>query len=78
MKILMKSGIYHGLATHDENIIQQAQAFAVKEKLSRGSFEFQMLYESAATCSANWRATAGASASTFPSAASGIPTSCGG
>jgi proline dehydrogenase len=44
MKILMKSGIYHGLATHDENIIQQAQAFAVREKLSRDSFEFQMLY----------------------------------
>jgi proline dehydrogenase len=44
MKILMKSGIYHGLATHDENIILQAQAFATIEKLSRESFEFQMLY----------------------------------
>ena len=44
MKILMKSGIYHGLATHDESIIVQAQAFAVREKLSRDSFEFQMLY----------------------------------
>ena len=44
MKILMKSGIYHGLATHDESIIQQAQAFAMREKLSRDSFEFQMLY----------------------------------
>jgi proline dehydrogenase len=44
MKILMKSGIYHGLATHDENIIQQAQAFATREKLPRDSFEFQMLY----------------------------------
>jgi proline dehydrogenase len=44
MKILMKSGIYHGLATHDENIIHQAQAFAASEKLSRDSFEFQMLY----------------------------------
>jgi len=44
MKILMKSGIYHGLATHDENIIHQAQAFATSEKLSRDSFEFQMLY----------------------------------
>ena len=32
MKILMKSGIYHGLATHDESIIQQAQAFAIREK----------------------------------------------
>ncbi|MFZ0954129.1 MAG: proline dehydrogenase family protein [Candidatus Sulfotelmatobacter sp.] len=44
MKILMKSGIYHGLATHDESIIQQAQAFAIREKISRDSFEFQMLY----------------------------------
>jgi proline dehydrogenase len=44
MKTLMKSGIYHGLATHDENIIRQAQAFATSEKLSRDSFEFQMLY----------------------------------
>ena len=44
MKVLMKSGVYHGLATHDESIIQQAQAFAIKEKLSRDSFEFQMLY----------------------------------
>src|ERR1022692_1226685 len=44
MKILLKSGIYHGLATHDERIVQQAQAFAIREKLSRDSFEFQMLY----------------------------------
>jgi proline dehydrogenase len=44
MKTLMKSGIYHGLATHDENIIQQAEAFAINEKLSPDSFEFQMLY----------------------------------
>jgi proline dehydrogenase len=44
MKTLMKSGIYHGLATHDESIIQQAEAFAIREKLSRNSFEFQMLY----------------------------------
>jgi proline dehydrogenase len=44
MKTLMKSGIYHGLATHDENIIRQAQAFATAEKIARDSFEFQMLY----------------------------------
>jgi proline dehydrogenase len=44
MKILMKSGIYHGLATHDPAIIQEAQAFATSERLSRDSFEFQMLY----------------------------------
>ncbi len=44
MKILLKSGIYHGLATHDESIVQQAKAFATSEKLPRDSFEFQMLY----------------------------------
>ncbi|HKI25633.1 MAG TPA: proline dehydrogenase family protein [Candidatus Sulfotelmatobacter sp.] len=44
MKILMKSGVYHGLATHDENIIREAQAFATRENLARDSFEFQMLY----------------------------------
>ena len=44
MKILMKSGVYHGLATHDENIIREAQAFATREKIARDSFEFQMLY----------------------------------
>jgi proline dehydrogenase len=44
MKILMKSGIYHGLATHDEKIIREAQAFATREKISRDSFELQMLY----------------------------------
>ena len=44
MKILMKSGIYHGMATHDPAIIQEAQAFATREKISRDSFEFQMLY----------------------------------
>ena len=43
-KALLKSGIYHGLATHDENMIQQAEAFAIREKISRDSFEFQMLY----------------------------------
>jgi proline dehydrogenase len=44
MKILMKSGIYHGLATHDEKIIKQAKAFATREKIPRDAFEFQMLY----------------------------------
>lgn len=44
MKILMKSGVFHGLATHDENIINQAKEFATRENLSRDAFEFQMLY----------------------------------
>ena len=44
MKILMKSGVYHGLATHDEKIINQAKAFATHENIPRDTFEFQMLY----------------------------------
>jgi proline dehydrogenase len=44
MKVLIKSGVYHGLATHDENIINQAKAFATSERISRDAFEFQMLY----------------------------------
>jgi len=44
MKILMKSGIYHGLATHDENIIREAKAFAIREKIAKDAFEFQMLH----------------------------------
>jgi proline dehydrogenase len=44
MKVLMKSGVYHGLATHDEAIIRQAQSFATSEKIPRDAFEFQMLY----------------------------------
>ena len=44
MKTLMKSGVYHGLATHDENVIKEAKAFATREKIARDAFEFQMLH----------------------------------
>jgi proline dehydrogenase len=44
MKILMKSSVYHGLATHDEAIIREAKAFATRENIPRNAFEFQMLY----------------------------------
>jgi proline dehydrogenase len=44
MKILMKSSVYHGLATHDEKIIKEAKAFATRENIPRDAFEFQMLY----------------------------------
>jgi proline dehydrogenase len=44
MKILLKSGTYHGLATHDEQIIREAQAFVQREGIARDAFEFQMLY----------------------------------
>ena len=44
MKILLKSGVYHGLATHDEKIINHAKVFATRENIPRDAFEFQMLY----------------------------------
>jgi len=44
MKILMKSGVYHGLATHDARIIKEAQIFAKRENIARDAFEFQMLH----------------------------------
>ena len=44
MKILMKSGIYHGLATHDERIIDEAKAYATRDGVHRDAFEFQMLH----------------------------------
>jgi proline dehydrogenase len=44
MKLLMKSGVYHGLATHDEAIINEAKAFATRENIPRRAFEFQMLH----------------------------------
>jgi proline dehydrogenase len=43
-KMLLKSGIYHGIATHDERIIELIKDFAKREKIDRDSFEFQMLY----------------------------------
>ena len=44
MKTLMKSGVYHGLATHDEAIIKAAKTFASTENIPRTAFEFQMLH----------------------------------
>jgi proline dehydrogenase len=44
MKALLTSGTYHGLATHDEEIIRQTKTFAVGEGIPKDAFEFQMLY----------------------------------
>ena len=44
MKILMTSGVYHGFATHDESIVNEAKAFAIRENIPRNAFEFQMLH----------------------------------
>jgi proline dehydrogenase len=44
MKKLLKSGIYHGIATHDEKMIAATKEFAAVEGVPRDTFEFQMLY----------------------------------
>jgi len=44
MKLLLKSGVYHGIATHDENMIRATKEFAEREGVGKEKFEFQMLY----------------------------------
>ena len=44
MKILLKSGVYHGIATHDPKMIDATIAFAKAENIAPNKFEFQMLY----------------------------------
>jgi proline dehydrogenase len=43
-RLLLKSGTFHGIATHDEPIINELTAWAKSESISPASFEFQMLY----------------------------------
>jgi proline dehydrogenase len=43
-RMLLMSPIYHGLATHDEAIVEAAKAYAASHAISREHFEFQMLY----------------------------------
>ncbi|MGH9898030.1 MAG: proline dehydrogenase family protein [Pyrinomonadaceae bacterium] len=43
-KILLSSGVYHGLATHDPKMIDACVDFVQKEKIERDAFEFQLLY----------------------------------
>ena len=44
MKLLLRRGAYPAIATHDENIIRQTEAYAAQCKIPRDAFEFQMLY----------------------------------
>lgn len=43
-KLLLQSGTYHGIATHDENMIRATKEFAASEGIGKERFEFQMLY----------------------------------
>lgn len=44
MQILLESGVYHGIATHDPKMIDATKAFARAQNIPPGAFEFQMLY----------------------------------
>ncbi len=44
MKILLQSGVYHGIATHDEKMIAATLDFARAQNIPASAFEFQMLY----------------------------------
>jgi len=44
MQVLLASGTYHGIATHDPKMIEATINFASKEGIGKDKFEFQMLY----------------------------------
>jgi proline dehydrogenase len=43
-KQILRSGVFHGLATHDENILGTIKAWALQEGVPKTAFEFQMLH----------------------------------
>jgi len=44
MKRLVTSGVFCGIATHDEAIVNTLCAFAAEQQIDKRAFEFQMLY----------------------------------
>ena len=44
MQQLLTSGVYHGMATHDEQMIDATRKFVREHGVDPASFEFQMLY----------------------------------
>ena len=44
MRMLLSSGTYHSIATHDPRMIEQTCRYARQLALSQNNFEFQMLY----------------------------------
>ena len=44
MQVLLPSGVYHGIATHDEKMIDATCRFAKERGIQHDQFEFQMLY----------------------------------
>ena len=44
MQLLLSSGVYHGIATHDPKMIGATIDFAQRQGVAKDAFEFQMLY----------------------------------
>jgi proline dehydrogenase len=44
MRVLLPSGFYHGIATHDPKMIVATIRWAAEKQISKDDFEFQMLY----------------------------------
>jgi len=44
MQLLLSSGFYHAIATHDPRMIAETIRFAAAKQISKDDFEFQMLY----------------------------------
>jgi proline dehydrogenase len=43
-RVLLQSGVYHGIATHDPNMVAQTVRFAKEQNIGADRFEFQMLH----------------------------------
>jgi proline dehydrogenase len=44
MRLLLPSGVYHAIATHDRKMIEATTRFAAERGIAKDKFEFQMLY----------------------------------
>ena len=77
MKVLILEGNYPAIATHDEAMLDLTRRWAAEHGIGPEQFEFQMLYgvrRDLQTVAGEGRLPR--PRSTFPSAASGFPTSC--
>lgn len=44
MQMLLSSGFYHAIATHDQHLIAATIRYAAEKRIAKDDFEFQMLY----------------------------------
>ena len=44
MRVMLPSGVFCGIATQDEAMVQATERFAAEQAISKDAFEFQMLY----------------------------------